>query len=203
MCVGRTIIAKAISSVRRYGSLCTCVCLIGLWVRSTYRWDLVIWEHETGSLSIRSMDQKLNFRLRRGGETEGFTNWIGFRPVDDRNYDLPEKVDGIPYHEIIGGFPWDELFKDMLFWDTATTELPLGFEYSSAVSSPWTESAGTFSAISVPYWCPTMLVATGPVASLIRWRRKRSRRARGLCVRCGYDLRFTPDQCPECGTMVT
>ena len=50
-----------------------------------------------------------------------------------------------------------------------------------------------------PYWL--MLLAAVPAPSIVFARRIRAnlRAQRGYCRFCGYDLRESPDQCPECG----
>ena len=54
----------------------------------------------------------------------------------------------------------------------------------------------------VPHW-PVALVLAMPLAGWAIGRRRRSLRiqriATGLCPACGYDLRATPQRCPECG----
>ena len=57
--------------------------------------------------------------------------------------------------------------------------------------------------VGVPLWLPLVLLAAAPAARAVlfaRRRRRQGRLKRGLCPACGYDVRATPDRCPECGT---
>jgi hypothetical protein len=57
-------------------------------------------------------------------------------------------------------------------------------------------------AVMAPYWA-ILIAASIPMflcgwISVRRWRRQK----RGTCLRCGYDLRASPQRCPECGLEV-
>jgi hypothetical protein len=55
---------------------------------------------------------------------------------------------------------------------------------------------------SAPYWA--VMLAGFPAPAFFAWRagRRRRRTRRGLCGGCGYDLKASPDRCPECGQPV-
>ena len=67
-------------------------------------------------------------------------------------------------------------------WSTGTDEVM----YALEIAHVWL--VGSF-----------LLVGLGTSPALTRGLRRRRRLARGGCPACGYDLRATPDRCPECG----
>jgi hypothetical protein len=53
--------------------------------------------------------------------------------------------------------------------------------------------------VSVPYWFLLPTLAALPATWVVRRSSHRRRKRLGHCATCGYDLRATPERCPECG----
>ncbi len=53
--------------------------------------------------------------------------------------------------------------------------------------------------VILPYWFVIAITFGLPVYAVVR--RRRSFNSIGMCKVCGYDLRATPERCPECGTV--
>jgi hypothetical protein len=88
-----------------------------------------------------------------------------------------------------------------------TTDLSLaGFSFlcGDYRAGGWlhSEQPHPYWAIIVPYWFLVFVTGLLPLRCGLlmrgRWRYEKRRRL-GLCEHCGYDLRATPERCPECG----
>lgn len=53
--------------------------------------------------------------------------------------------------------------------------------------------------LAVPLWFIVLLLQIPTLFCLRAWRRERRLIRNNCCPACGYDLRASPDRCPECG----
>jgi len=150
--------------------------VIALWVRSADTMDNVVWRASESPL------------LLGGSSNGGRLCVMQFAPIQ---FDVPRGVRWTsepmvkdPFPHTICGFGFFRLsFRS------------LGF--------PHPDLAGrNFIMIQVPHWFAAGSCATLPALVPLRWWPRRRRQRLGLCNVCGYDLRATPDRCPECGTAV-
>ena len=77
---------------------------------------------------------------------------------------------------------------------------PFGYTHTTSTNPSLVKATGYI--FMFPHWLLVLILPIAPALALrgyFRHRSTRFRLAHGLCLRCGYDTRATPDRCPECG----
>jgi hypothetical protein len=158
-------------------SLLLCVATFALWSRSNRQSDLIFLGD--GHHCFCTLPGRIWIGISKNPD------WIGGRyesgPVTDA-HDSSGPFLGFARRTIPGGARYETI----------------GFVYEH-FSYPARPLPRDFLCIAVPLWFPTVLTAVVPLLWL---NRRCAPRTPGICHVCGYDLRATPERCPECGTAV-
>ena len=172
-------IALNIASI---ASLLVCLAVCVVWVRSYFVTDAF----------VRIQPRGLDHRIESGG---GALAWMEFdwRNIDRMFYEAPE----FGVWQYVAEEPTSS-FSSLLDTDAGTRARWFSFAgFAVAAGDPINMEPSR--AVSVPHWFISLVLAVGPLLEMRR--RLRRRNPAGHCRRCGYDLRETPDRCPECGTV--
>jgi hypothetical protein len=156
-------------------SLLLCLASIGLWVRSYSQADYL---RRVGP--ARPGAESFFVYLASGGG--GAAIYVGFYS--------PQWAAGIGRE----GWDWDVSHQTPIRYAGGFTATRWGLGYESVRVPEW-----RYRALAFPLWLSTTLFASLPITRLALLVRRRRRGVEGHCTHCGYDLRATPDRCPECG----
>jgi hypothetical protein len=157
-------------------SLLLCCDVVILWVRSY--WQLDVWVHDVDEHSYA-------FRTDRAA-------------VCYRHLTPPPRIRPRWSHEV---YP-----ADFRMFPPVSQRSILGFQYDAGTITMPPMKQGLqprmdYTAIVVPDWALVLCFGFLPARRAAAFFKKRRRVLEGHCKTCGYDLRATPDRCPECGTI--
>ena len=158
--------------------LCVAVCV--LWVRSYSVADVWGWGgRPDANVSVVSVYGRIwSEYIREIGFTGGATRPPGIQGY----YAMP--VSGDPFRS------WEPT------WSFC------GFRWMESDPLPGEPIPTVLRVLAVPHWALVLATGTLPGIWLVAWRRRHRRApSPGRCASCGYDLRATPDRCPECGAV--
>jgi hypothetical protein len=155
-------------------SLLLCVAAVALWVRSRLRSDHVTlsWRNHDGD-ALRSLSvESFEGRLAVSQET-----WQRGGPA------------GRNVRTSVGEKSYLDVDAAAMRFDVAGLQWGV-YDHRQAARDGWL--------LVVPFWAVVLPITllTG-LALRARW--SAGHRRTGLCPACGYDLRATPERCPECG----
>ena len=159
--------------------------VVALWVRSYRTADVLLWQ--------RWHDDAGSYR----GAFRTVTSGRG--------------VIGIDFTDLTTAFPSTASTESKFEWtrsDASGFRLPretfwnrIGFGYVSSAqrTQGLRKSTVTTRAYWAPYWLAAVLASAVPARAMAVLVVRARRRRHGRCARCGYDVRFSADRCPECG----
>lgn len=158
-------------------ALILCLAMVGLWVRSYWVADAFSYSQSQWSVFMESGGGQFRFEHVQAMPERDYVGYSGFSHSTDRAdgpIRLGQRMPGSRSH-----------FDRWGFW-IVTGERWGDYHYSAFV----------------PAWFVLMLLLSAPAYWLLGPRRQLKRwRKLGRCERCGYDLRASPERCPECGMM--
>ena len=163
-------------------SLVLCIASVLMWIRSRRTWDTLSWQRR-GGVAYVAVSARHELFLARAQLSEPDAP-VGLLCRPDNNGALGDQDDPSP--------------ATRLGLKTTPTSVPRQWK-----SGGYGSERVPARCIYLPYCFLTALFGTLPVWTAGRWLRSRVRHRPGYCENCGYDLRATPDRCPECGTIPT
>jgi len=152
-------------------SLLLCGALCALWVRSYLRTDTVCVVRGRTLLYWESSRGAVAFAL-----------YTGFPPSDEP----------VVQEASVRGWAWQTTPGRDRYRGVKRT---FGFYWYSMATPPGSVQR----IVHLPDAAVLLAGAFLPALRAARWWRSRQGPKPGTCARCGYDLRATPDRCPECG----
>ena len=172
-------------SIAAYVSAMICAATVAIWILSYHYYEGIDWNRPTCLVGLKCSSGLFWFECSRADvplwrDDDG--NFMGVHPV----FLVPEREEYAFPLPVKSNRAWGNIkFGSFCFLvSDRRRETWLAADYLA----------------TAPAWA----VALASILPLTwYWRATKRIQRRGSCPTCGYDLRATPDRCPECGTKIS